>query len=652
MRAVATLAASIISITGLSALPVTPAAAKTCPNKAVKKVEATENLPAYTHERGCIHSFDGTPIVYNLYEPLNPAPRSLYAILEGPGWSAPGATSPNGQPPLTAGGTFSLIAAGYAYLTWDPRGFGQSGGVSEVDLPAAEGRDVSALIDKVLTGRPEIAVNLGTGLAPPASSKKKKPSAKKKTKPCSKKKRGPRGKKKCKPRRKQTRRRAAKSPRTAAVPSQPVYFNDTPAHNTVGEPVIGMIGGSYGGSLQFATVPFDPRIKAMVAATAWNDANYTFWPNNVIKLVWTPVLYALGVANGTAGHVSTDPSGSDGGVATGGVDPAMHAGMSKALALGFPDAETRAWFGQRSPSVFGAGRSGRVPEIPALLLQGTVDTLLNLNAAWANVVQMKKRNPRVPAKLVAYCGGHVPCPYSDKATKASPLFPGKSAAEVQSQQTLAWLDHHLRGDGRKQDQMPADVVYQTQSGDWFGLPTFPTPDKPGPATIAKAALSGTLVSHGVPTGVAPGTFSAVFSDGATSSSDPGQVTVPVFTAPAGHAVHVVGRGRVKATVTVNGDATQLFFRLIDKATGGVVDLQTEPLRVDNLDLPNNGTDAGLPRPHEITVDLVGVAYELPAGDTLELQVSTSTDSFFPNRGRALVTIADGEVSVPVLTSSR
>jgi len=120
------------------------------------------------------------------------------------------------------------------------------------------------------------------------------------------------------------------------------------------------------------------------------------------------------------------------------------------------------------------------------------------------------------------------------------------------------------------------VVYQTQSGDWFGLPTFPTPDKPGPATIAKAALSGTLVSHGVPTGVAPGTFSAVFSDGATSSSDPGQVTVPVFTAPAGHAVHVVGRGRVKATVTVNGDATQLFFRLIDKATGGVVDLQTEP----------------------------------------------------------------------------
>ena len=54
---------------------------------------------------------------------------------------------------------FLDLAAGYAELTWDPRGFGQSGGVAEVDAPSAEGRDVSALIDKVLTGRPEIAVD-------------------------------------------------------------------------------------------------------------------------------------------------------------------------------------------------------------------------------------------------------------------------------------------------------------------------------------------------------------------------------------------------------------------------------------------------------------------------------------------------------------
>jgi len=113
-------------------------------------------------------------------------------------------------------------------------------------------------------------------------------------------------------------------------------------------------------------------------------------------------------------------------------------------------------------------------------------------------------------------------------------------------------------------------------------------------------------------------------------------------------VPVVGTGRVTATVTVNGSATELFFRLIDEGTGGVVDLQTVPLRIDNLDLQNGGGAAGPPAPQKITVELPGVAYDVPAGDTLGLQVSTSTDSYVPNRGSAVVSIEDGKVVVPTL----
>src|SRR4029453_13251992 len=42
-----------------------------------------------------------------------------------------------------------LRAAGYNVLTWDPRGFGQSGGPGEVHPPDYEARDASALISYV-----------------------------------------------------------------------------------------------------------------------------------------------------------------------------------------------------------------------------------------------------------------------------------------------------------------------------------------------------------------------------------------------------------------------------------------------------------------------------------------------------------------------
>ena len=93
------------------------------------------------------------------------------------------------------------------------------------------------------------------------------------------------------------------------------------------------------------------------------------------------------------------------------------------------------------------------------------------------------------------------------------------------------------------------------------------------------------------------------------------------------------------------------FRLIDKNTGDVVDLQTTPLRVDNLDLQDLGTSAHGPQSEPFSIDLPGVAYDLPKGDALELQVSTSTDSFAANRGNSVVQIS-GKVRVPTLAPER
>ena len=70
-------------------------------------------------------------------------------MLVGPGWSMAGETDENSTSDELFGGVGvgALRQAGYNVLTWDPRGFGKSGGAVEVDSPDYEARDVSALID-------------------------------------------------------------------------------------------------------------------------------------------------------------------------------------------------------------------------------------------------------------------------------------------------------------------------------------------------------------------------------------------------------------------------------------------------------------------------------------------------------------------------
>jgi hypothetical protein len=83
----ATLGASLLGAVASIGAFAGPAVAQSCPNSATTTVSAS---PSYAYTRGCILSFDGTPIVYNLFEPSHSSPRSLYTILEGPGWGSAG----------------------------------------------------------------------------------------------------------------------------------------------------------------------------------------------------------------------------------------------------------------------------------------------------------------------------------------------------------------------------------------------------------------------------------------------------------------------------------------------------------------------------------------------------------------------------------
>ena len=108
-----------------------------------------------------VTSFDGTVIrahwfPLSTYRPAagtGPHPT----VFMGPGWGSAGDTDtsaapvPGGPGILSALPIADLLDAGYNVLTWDPRGFGRSGGTIEVDSPAYEARDVSVLISWVAT---------------------------------------------------------------------------------------------------------------------------------------------------------------------------------------------------------------------------------------------------------------------------------------------------------------------------------------------------------------------------------------------------------------------------------------------------------------------------------------------------------------------
>lgn len=100
-----------------------------------------------------VTSFDGTVIrahwfpvsVYRPHESAGPHPT----VLMGPGWSLTGDTDVTGAGLLGGIPIRDLLDAGYNVLTWDPRGFGGSGGLAEVDSPDYEARDVSTLLSWV-----------------------------------------------------------------------------------------------------------------------------------------------------------------------------------------------------------------------------------------------------------------------------------------------------------------------------------------------------------------------------------------------------------------------------------------------------------------------------------------------------------------------
>ena len=217
---------------------------------------------------------------------------------------------------------------------------------------------------------------------------------------------------------------------------------DNAGRKASNDPRVGMIGGSYGGQVQYAAASVDKRIDTIIPLITWTDLSYSLIPNNTSqttgvststpgasKTTWALGFSALGMLNGVQ-NAPTDPTRVIG-------CPNFATFVCPALAYsgatGTADAATTAALRHASLSSY-----MKKVTIPTLIMQGQSDTLFNLNEAIAAYQGLKKQ--KTPVKMVWFNGGH-----------SGPNAPGEidftnpdTTTQHLAKRVADWFDHYLK----------------------------------------------------------------------------------------------------------------------------------------------------------------------------------------------------------------
>jgi ABC-2 type transport system ATP-binding protein len=217
------------------------------------------------------------------------------------------------------------------------------------------------------------------------------------------------------------------------------------------DPRVGMIGGSYGGAIQFATAAVDHRVDTLVPLITWNDLRYSLAPNNTSfttgttyadtnpgteKLGWTNLFFGLGIVDGVEG-ATIDPTR-----VVGCPNFVLEACAAKGTldTLGYPTAQTFALTDRVS-----VGHYVDRVRVPTFLVQGENDTLFNLQEAVATYRALKQRG--VPVSMAWQSWGH-----SGGAHGLSGAAPGEldlTGGHIEDTylglRIKNWFDHWLKG---------------------------------------------------------------------------------------------------------------------------------------------------------------------------------------------------------------
>lgn len=436
------------------------------------------------------------------------------------------------------------------------------------------------------------------------------------------------------------------------------------------DPRVGMVGGSYGGQVQFAVAGIDPRVDTIVPIITWNDLAYSLAPNNTDfargvtyrtpgseKVGWTSLFFGAGIADGVE-HASTDPTRN-----VGCPNFADQACLAKAQmdALGYPTQETIDF--ARHASVTSYLSKVR---IPTLLLQGQNDTLFNLQEAVATFRGLRAQG--TPATMIwqswGHSGGGAPAPGELDMARPGSSYEGK--------RVVRWFARYLKG--RDVSTGPR-FSYFRDWVDYTGIatPAYGTARRYPVGTRQSLYLSGTdrlvtdraavvtgSASYANLAGATPLSFSELSAlqgttvpDGVTPPYDTPGSFVSWTTAPLTSPVVSVGvptlRLRLSSPVVEQtqqggpGGQLLLFAKIYDVAPDGrttLVHRLVSPTRVPDVTEP-------------VRLELPGVVHRYEAGHRLAVVVA-ATDAAYRNNAvvqpvTALTSADDpGVLRLPVL----
>lgn len=382
-----------------------------------------------------------------------------------------------------------------------------------------------------------------------------------------------------------------------------VRHDRTAAGFAAKDPVLGAIGGSYGGGYQTMTALDEiaetghTRFNALAPEITWFDLPESLAPQGVVRTEWNALLYGAG-ARMVPQYIHEAFAW---GTATGQWPDGTLYGES---ADRVPDIDSE--FHRHSPVSF-VERGIRI-DVPVLLRQGTSDNLFNLNQGLHIFDKAVTAKARSHSYFVGYNGGHA----------LPSLFPpgtatgGDACSGDFTKLTIAFFKRVFSGRSTA-GLLPSRYNLTTADG--------------------AECLSYPNLSRGAPLGIGgPNGLEVTTTTGAGRPQQVALMDGPVL---------LGGIPTLSGTVTSIGVDQRAFFGL---------SIGTSPS--DAMLIQNNVMPLRLAQPvqdRRFRIELPGVAIEVPKGQTLFLTLTPVSDASFGHGSRTPGAMVVGDLHIALPT---